>query len=126
MRVLISALGIVVSFGFGVWGIAALLGEDAPQWIGPALAIVWLFALVYLALLITNGSNRGARDQRLLGYGLLPAVLMAGFLVPVLIFHVNLSKGATEAILGAIGIAAFMLSSYMEIREGRGNSREGA
>ena len=56
-------------------------------------------------------------EWRLLGYGLLTAFLMALVLVPILLHNVNFPKLAAEAILGAIALAVFLLSRYMERRK---------
>jgi len=56
-------------------------------------------------------------EWRLLGYGLLTAILMALVLVPILSHNINFSKLAAEAILGAIALAVFLLSKYMDRRK---------
>lgn len=56
-------------------------------------------------------------EWRLLRYGLLTAFLMALFLVPIFIYKTNFPKLAAEAILGAIALAVFLLSKYMERRK---------
>jgi len=56
-------------------------------------------------------------DQwRLLGYGLLTAFLMALVLVPILLHDKNFPRLAAEGILGALALAVFLLSKYMERR----------
>lgn len=55
-------------------------------------------------------------EWRLLRYGLLAAILMALVLVPILIYKPNFPKLLAEAILGAIAVAVFLLSKYMERR----------
>jgi hypothetical protein len=55
-------------------------------------------------------------EWRLLRYGLLTASLMVLVLVPILIHNRNFPKLAAEAILGAIALAVFLLSKYMERR----------
>ena len=56
-------------------------------------------------------------EWRLLRYGLLTASLMVLVLVPILIHNLNFPKLAGEAILGAIALAVFLLSKYMERRK---------
>jgi hypothetical protein len=56
-------------------------------------------------------------EWRLLGYGLLTASLMALVLVPILLHNRNFPKLAAEGILGAIALAVFLLSKYMERRK---------
>jgi hypothetical protein len=56
-------------------------------------------------------------EWRLLGYGILTAILMAVVLVPILVHNVNFPKLAAEGILGAIALAVFVLSKYMERRK---------
>jgi hypothetical protein len=53
-------------------------------------------------------------EWRLLGYGLLTAILMGLALVPILAYDIHFPKLAAEAILGAIALAVFLLSKYME------------
>ena len=55
-------------------------------------------------------------EWRLLGYGTLTAFLMGIVPVPILINNVNFPKLAAEGILGAIALAVFLLSKYMERR----------
>ena len=55
-------------------------------------------------------------DWRLLGYGLLAAFLMALVLVPILLHDKNFPRLAAEGILGALALAVFLLSKYMERR----------
>jgi UDP-N-acetylglucosamine:LPS N-acetylglucosamine transferase len=58
------------------------------------------------------------RDEwRLLRYGLLAAFLMALVLVPILLHNQNFSKSVAQGILGAIALAVFLLSKYMERRK---------
>ena len=58
------------------------------------------------------------RDEwRLLRYGMLTAILMALVLVPILRHNMNFPKLAAEGILGAIALAVFLLSKYMEHRK---------
>jgi hypothetical protein len=52
-------------------------------------------------------------EWRLLGYGMLTAVLMALVLVPILLHNRNFSRLAAEGILGAIALAVFALSKDM-------------
>ena len=55
-------------------------------------------------------------EWRLLGYGLLTAFLMALVLVPILLHDKNFPRSAAEGILGALDLAVFLLSRYMERR----------
>ena len=98
------------------WGIARLAPES-PAWLKLTFAIVWLFGLIFGALLLASKRGRKREDQRrLLGYGLLTAVLMALFLVPIFTHNINVPKWAAEVILAAIAGAVFLLSKYMEHR----------
>jgi hypothetical protein len=56
-------------------------------------------------------------EWRLLGYGMLTAFLMALVLVPILLHDTNFPKLAAEGILGAVALAVFLLSKYMERRK---------
>jgi undecaprenyl pyrophosphate phosphatase UppP len=56
-------------------------------------------------------------EWRLLGYGMLTAFLMALFLVAIFLRNMNFTKLAAEVILGAIALAVFLLSKYMEHRK---------
>ena len=56
-------------------------------------------------------------EWRLLRYGMLTAILMALVLVPILLRNMNFPKLVAEGILGAIALAVFMLSKYMERRK---------
>jgi len=53
-------------------------------------------------------------EWRLLRYGILIAFLMALVLVPILLNNINFPKSVAEGILGAIALAVFLLSKYME------------
>jgi len=55
-------------------------------------------------------------EWRLLGYGMLTALLMALVLVPILVHNRNFPKLAAEGILGAVALAVFAFSKYMERR----------
>lgn len=58
------------------------------------------------------------RDEwRLLGYGILAASLMALVLVPILVRNRSFPRLAAEGILGAIALAVFLLSKYIEHRK---------
>jgi hypothetical protein len=58
------------------------------------------------------------RDEwRLLRYGMLTAILMALVLVLIRRHNMNFPKLAAEGILGAIALAVFLLSKYMEHRK---------
>jgi hypothetical protein len=56
-------------------------------------------------------------EWRLLRYGTLTALLMDLVLVPILRHNMNFPKLAAEVILGAIALAVFLLSKYMERRK---------
>ena len=56
-------------------------------------------------------------EWRLLGYGTLTAILMALVLVPILLYDKNFPKLAAEGILGAVALAVFAFSKYMERRK---------
>jgi len=116
MRLVVAGTALVAGFVMGAWGIARLAPES-PAWLKLTFAIVWLFALTFGALLLASKGARKREDQRrLLGYGLLTAVLMALFLVPIFTHNINVPKWAAEAILAAIAGAVFLLSKYMEHR----------
>jgi hypothetical protein len=55
-------------------------------------------------------------EWRLLGYGVLAALLLALILVPILLHNMNFSKLLAEGILGAVAMAVFAVSKYMERR----------
>ncbi len=56
-------------------------------------------------------------EWRLLRYGMLTAFLMALVLVPILLHDKNFPRSTAEGILGAIALAVFLLSKYMERRK---------
>jgi hypothetical protein len=56
-------------------------------------------------------------EWKLLGYGLLTAVLMALGLVPILVHNIKFPKNAAEAILAAIAVAVFLFYRYIERRK---------
>jgi len=56
-------------------------------------------------------------EWRLLGYGMLTAVLMALVLVPILLHNKSFPRLAAEGILGAVALAVFALSKYVEQRK---------
>jgi hypothetical protein len=56
-------------------------------------------------------------EWRSLGYGMLTALLMLLVLVPILAHNKNFPKVVAEGILGAIALAVFLLSKYMEHRK---------
>jgi ABC-type Fe3+-siderophore transport system permease subunit len=56
-------------------------------------------------------------EWKLLGYGLLTALLMGLVLVPILVHNINFPKRAAEAILTAIAGAVFLLYRYIERRK---------
>lgn len=63
------------------------------------------------------GSRMTHDEWRLLGYGTLTAVLMALVLVPILSHDRTFPKLAAEGILGAVALAVFALSKYMQRRK---------
>jgi antibiotic biosynthesis monooxygenase (ABM) superfamily enzyme len=118
MRLLAFAIAIVIAFGLGAWVISRLLPETVPEWVGLTLSIMWLFLLIFGVTLTSNKSHRKIEDQRrLLGSGLLAAVLMAFFLVPLFVYRVSFPKWAAEAVLAAIAGAVFLLSKCLERRK---------
>ena len=64
--------------------------------------------------MLVRGSGVTHDEWRLLGYGLLTAFLMALVLVPIRAHDKNFPRLAAEGILGALGLALFLLSKYME------------
>jgi hypothetical protein len=56
-------------------------------------------------------------EWRLLRYATLTAALMALILVPILLHNRNFPKSIAEGVLGAIALAVFLLSKYMERRK---------
>jgi hypothetical protein len=118
MRLFSLAVAIVIGFGLGAWGVSRLLPATVPEWVGVTLSMLWLFLLIFTVTLTSSKSRRKIEDQRrLLGYGLLAAVLMASFLVPLFVYRVSLPKWAAEAVLAAIAGAVFLLSKYLERRK---------
>ena len=117
MRLFSLAIAIVIGFGLGAWGIARLLPTATPAWIGLTLCMMWLFLLIFMASLVSSNERRKTEDQRrLLAYGLLAAVLMSAFLVPLFVYNVKVPRWAAQAVLAAIAGAVFLLSKYMEGR----------
>jgi Mn2+/Fe2+ NRAMP family transporter len=118
MRLFSFAIAIVIAFGLGAWGISRLLPKTIPEWVGVTLSIVWLFLLIFGITLTSNKSHRKIEDQRrLLGYGLLAAVLMASFLAPLFVYKVSFPKWAAETVLAAIAGAVFLLSKCLQRRK---------
>ncbi len=118
MRLFFLAVAIVIGFAVGAWGISQLLPDAVPEWVGLALSMVWLFLLIFGATLVSSKSRTMIRDQRrLLGYGLLAAVLMAAFLAPLFVYRVKFPKWAAETVLAGIAAAVFLLSKYFERRK---------
>jgi uncharacterized membrane protein YfcA len=124
MRLLVAGTAVVAGFFLGAWGIARLAPES-PAWLKLTLAAVWLFALIFGVLQVGSKERRRKREdqRRLLGYGVLAAVLMALFLVPMFTYKINVPKWAAEAILAAIAGAVFLLSKYMEHRRNQSSVR---
>jgi hypothetical protein len=118
MRLFSFAIAIVIGFGLGAWGISRLLPETVAEWVGVTLSTLWLFLLIFAVTLTSSKSRRKIEDQRrLLGYGLVAAVLMASFLVPLFVYRVSFPKWAAEAVLAAIAGAVFLLSKYLGQRK---------
>ncbi len=122
MRLIIAATSVVVGFGLGAWGIARLT-PDSPDWLKVSLAIVWLFALICGAILLSKQRGQRGDQRRLLGYGLLAAVLMALFLVPIFAYNINIPKWTAEVVLAVIAGAIFMLSRYIAHRRTQRSTR---
>jgi peptidoglycan/LPS O-acetylase OafA/YrhL len=122
MRLVVAATAVVAGFVMGAWGIARL-APDSPAWLKLTFAMVWLFALMFGVLLLGSKQRSEREDQRrLLGYGLLAAVLMALFLVPIFTYKLNVPKWAAEAILAAIAGAVFLLFKYMEHKKNQSSN----
>ena len=121
MRLLSLSLGIVIGFGLGAWGISRLLPEGSLAWFGLTLSVAWFFLLIFGVVLMSSKSNGKVYDQgRLLGYGLLAAILMAVFLVPLFVYNIKVPRWAAETVLAAIAGAVFLLSKYKERRDSVG------
>jgi hypothetical protein len=56
-------------------------------------------------------------EWRLLRYGILAASIIELVLVPILMHNINFPKLVAEGIIGAIALAVFLLSKYMECRK---------
>ncbi len=83
MRLICSALGIVVSFELGAWGIAFLL-PSSPAWVKIAAVVVWLFVLIASAFLLGNKKGYTEDERREFQHILRNNVLyLAIALVPV-------------------------------------------
>jgi membrane protein YdbS with pleckstrin-like domain len=63
VRLVVSALGIVVAFGLGAWGIAFLL-PSSPAWVKIAAVMVWLFVLIASAFLLGNRKGNTEEERR--------------------------------------------------------------
>jgi hypothetical protein len=61
LRLIFSALLIVVTFGLGSWGISFLL-PSSPAWVKVAVSMVWLFVVVASAFFLGN-QKRGTTDE---------------------------------------------------------------
>jgi hypothetical protein len=65
-----------------------------------------------------GGKSGMTHDEwRLLGYGILTASLGALVLVPILIHDRKFPRSIAEGIMGAIALAVFLFSKYMEQRK---------
>ena len=118
MRLLLGSVAVVAGFLLGALAIAHALPE-APALVTVTIAIAWLFALIFAALSLgsTGELSNGRQDERrLLGYGLLTAILMAAVLIAILTHDRSFPKADAEAILGAIALAVYLLSKYMQPR----------
>jgi hypothetical protein len=60
VRLIVSALIIVIAFGFGAWGIAFLL-PTSPAWVKVAAVMVWLFVLIASAFWL--GNQKGSTEE---------------------------------------------------------------
>ncbi len=124
MRLFSLALGVVVAFGLGVWGISRFLPNSAPGWLGAALAVTWLYLLIFLAASLTTKHSRKVKDERrLYGYGLLTAMVMAGIMLLLFAYEIELPKWAVEVAFGVIVAGIFLLSRYMTRRRLRSTER---
>jgi len=56
-------------------------------------------------------------EWRLLRYGLFTALLISLILVPILLHNMSFPKSAAMGIIGAIALAVFLMSKYMERRK---------
>jgi hypothetical protein len=120
MRLLSLALGIVIAFGLGVWGISKVVPTTAPQWVGVGLSMTYLFLLVFLAAAQTGRRSRKVRDQRrLLEYGVLVAVLMASLMLVLFVEHLQMPRWLIEAAFFVTALALFLLYRYMTARKFR-------
>lgn len=54
MRTAIAALGVVIGFILGVFGIAHITPDDTPAWIRLTLVMLWMMALIAGAFLLGN------------------------------------------------------------------------
>jgi len=63
VRLIVSALGIVVAFVLGAWGIAFLL-PGSPAWVKTAAVLVWLFVLTASAFLLGNRQGNTEEERR--------------------------------------------------------------
>lgn len=117
MRLFSLAVIIVIGFGLGAWLISRLLPTAGPAWVGLTLSMVWLFLLIFIVSLVSSKERSKIEDQRrLLGYGMLAAILMSSFLGLLFVYNVTVPKWAAHAVLAAIAGAVFLLSKYMERR----------
>jgi len=118
MRVIVAAIAVVAGFAMGAWCIARLAPES-PDWLKVTLGMIWLFALICGAILLGSKESRWEREdqRRLLGYGLLAAVLMALVLLPIFKYHIKIPKWAAQAIVAAIAGVVFLLSKHMGQRK---------
>jgi hypothetical protein len=62
LRLILSALLIVVTFGLGAWGISFLL-PSSPAWVKVAVSVVWLFVIIASAFFLGN-QKRGTEEER--------------------------------------------------------------
>jgi len=63
LRLILSALLIVLAFGLGAWGISFLL-PSSPAWVKVAVSMVWLFGIIACAFLIGNQKRENEEERR--------------------------------------------------------------
>jgi hypothetical protein len=56
VRLLLSAVAIILFFALGVWAIALLLPQN-PDWLKLALAMLWLVSLRYWGILVEKTTD---------------------------------------------------------------------
>jgi hypothetical protein len=119
MRLLGSAVALVVSFPLSAWLIQVLMPESL-LWLKLALATLLPLWLCYwlLAVGIENASKRNDQ-RRLLLCALTTATLMAVFLVPIFRYKVPLQRWVVELGLLAVAGAVFALFNKLPVHRSR-------